>query len=375
MRHDIPTESSPTHSTENTSAYTIKTLLLMVIALPIAFQATLAIAVMVGVGIKITGNAYYILFAIAILMNGLIGYWYAQHATLPTTFIARYLPVLAPVFVTCVVWVVGVYLNGGDLSQMRNSRANLIFLPYFALLFFTMLGNPSWHLPVASVLLYCSFILFFMFGSRRLKLDNYRGRATVSASLIALGFVLVWQFTHNQSTLVNDTIAGESLSEEVDLSIYRPFATDNKLVRVQPPPALRFKSDDAPRLDGATAAYPVYAAACQALYAPELADSKISSSKTGEAYKRLIEGKVDLIFVAQASQEHRQMAQEKGTPLKFTPIAKEAFVFLVNEGNPVLNMTIDQLRGLYAGHINDWAELGGNKGAITAFQPSWKPES
>jgi phosphate transport system substrate-binding protein len=82
----------------------------------------------------------------------------------------------------------------------------------------------------------------------------------------------------------------------------------------------------------------------------------------------LIEGKVDLIFVAQASHEHRQMAQEKGTPLKFTPIAKEAFVFLVNEGNPVLNLTIEQLRGLYAGHINDWAQLGGIKGAITAFQ-------
>jgi hypothetical protein len=86
-------------------------------------------------------------------------------------------------------------------------------------------------------------------GSRHLKLDNYRGRPTVCASLIALGFVLIWQFTHNQSTLVNDAIAGESLSEEVDLSVYRPFVTDNKLVRVQPPPALRFKNDEAPRLD------------------------------------------------------------------------------------------------------------------------------
>lgn len=368
MMHDIPVQSSPIHSAENSSAYAIKTLLLLVIGLPIVFQGTLAIAVMIGVGIKITGNAYYILFAVTILMTGLIGYWYAQYATLPTTFIARYLPVIAPVFVTCVVWTISVYLNGGDLSQMRHNRANLIFLPYFTLMFFTMLGNPSWHLPVASTLLNCSFILFFMLGSRRLKLDNYRGRATVCASLIALGFVLIWQFTHNQSTLVNDTIAGESLSEEVDLSIYQPFAIDNKLVRVQPPPALRFKNDDAPRLDGATAAYPVYAAAGQALYAPEIADSKIRSSKTGEAYKRLIEGKVDLIFVAQASHEHRQMAQEKGTPLKFTPVAKEAFVFLVNQSNPVHNLTIDQLRGLYTGRINDWVELGGSKSAITAFQ-------
>jgi phosphate transport system substrate-binding protein len=368
MMHDVPVESSPTQRSESSSAYAIKTLLLLVIALPLVLQAVLAIAVIIGIGVKISNVASYILFVIAIAMTGLIGYWYARHATLPTTFTARYLPLLTPVLVTCVVWTVGVYLNGGDLSQMRHSRANLIFLPYFAVLFFTMLGSPIWYLPVASTLLYCSFILFFMLGSRYQKLDNYRGRTTVCASLIALVSVLVWQVTHNQSTLVNDTMSGESLSEEVDLKIYRPFAPDNQLVRVHPPPALRFNKDDAPRLDGATALYPVYAAAGQALYAPELVDTKIRSSKTGEAYRRLIEGKVDLIFVAQASQAHIQMAQKNGVPLKLTPIAKEAFVFLVNESNPVRNLTTEQLRGLYAGRINDWSELGGNKGSITAFQ-------
>jgi phosphate transport system substrate-binding protein len=155
------------------------------------------------------------------------------------------------------------------------------------------------------------------------------------------------------------------------LEVYKPFSSANLLVAVLPKPQLRFDHQDAPSIDGATAAYPVYAAAAQALYSPEAAD-RIKVSKTSEAYERLIAGDVDVIFAAQASQAHQKKAAEKNITLISTPLAKEAFVFLVSQENPVRSLTQQQVKGIYAGRINHWSEVGGSDKSMMAFQ---RPEN
>lgn len=51
-------------------------------------------------------------------------------------------------------------------------------------------------------------------------------------------------------------------------------------------------------------------------------------TKTNTAYTRLIIGEIDIFFGAQPSKQQIQAAEDKGVNLTFTPIAKEAFVFL-----------------------------------------------
>ncbi len=41
------------------------------------------------------------------------------------------------------------------------------------------------------------------------------------------------------------------------------------------------------------------------------------------------------------------------------PIAMDAIVIYVHPSNPVNNLTIDQLQGIYRGEIRDWSQLGG----------------
>jgi phosphate transport system substrate-binding protein len=142
-------------------------------------------------------------------------------------------------------------------------------------------------------------------------------------------------------------------------------------------------SNNFPYLDGATALYPVYSAFANAVY-PRLdryksgyypdrngdytLPSYIMCSKTTGAYERLIDGKADLIFCTEPSDEHILLAQEKGITFNLTPIGKEAFVFFVNNENPINGLTSSQIRSIYSGQITNWQDIGGNNADIAAYQ-------
>ena len=131
-------------------------------------------------------------------------------------------------------------------------------------------------------------------------------------------------------------------------------------------------------LDGATALYPVYAGFVQAVY-PEGEYRRYDSTNedglgdvtctgTNDAYERLMKGETDIIFVAGPSDAQLARAADLGVELHMTPIGREAFVFFVNEANPVEGLTVEQVQGIYSGEIRSWSEVGGRRQSIGAFQ-------
>ncbi len=54
----------------------------------------------------------------------------------------------------------------------------------------------------------------------------------------------------------------------------------------------------------------------------------------------------------------------KEADLVFVPIAWEAIVAITHPGNPVNNLTLRQLRDIYAGRIKNWNQVGGRAGPI-----------
>ena len=126
-----------------------------------------------------------------------------------------------------------------------------------------------------------------------------------------------------------------------------------------------------PKIDGATALYPLYSAFVQATY-PEgyynSYDSEVMVSKTPQAYSNLINGDVDLIVALGPSESQKNQAASRGLELKLTPIGREAFVFFVHQKNKVNGLTLQQIKDIYAGNVTDWSEVGGEKDAIRAFQ-------
>lgn len=158
---------------------------------------------------------------------------------------------------------------------------------------------------------------------------------------------------------------------------YEPFSEDNQLAALDGPASLELDHRQTLRLDGATALYPVYAAFVQAVY-PEgeyplytsTADGngQVACTGTIEAYERLVQGNTDMIFAAAPSQDQLGMAEEAGVELHLTPIGKEAFVFFVNSRNPVTNLSVEEIQGIYTGEITNWSQVGGNRQSIRPFQ-------
>ncbi len=168
-----------------------------------------------------------------------------------------------------------------------------------------------------------------------------------------------------------------TLREYFDYHTYSPFREDSLVRTLDESAALRFtKDDDLPRMDGATALYPVYAAFCRAVYPASLAERDvweledvITCSTTTFAYRSIVDGTRDIIFVAGPSREQEAYAAEKGVELVYTPIGREAFVFFVHPDNPVDGLTLSQLRSIYSGEITRWDQLGAARlGAILAYQ-------
>ena len=163
----------------------------------------------------------------------------------------------------------------------------------------------------------------------------------------------------------------EPISERNYAYDYIPFKEGTKAVILPETPTLKL-SNNLPKLDGASALYPLYAAFVQAVYLEgdyfPYRESLVRVHATPYAYENLINGEADIIFCARPSNEQIEIAKEKGMEFHMTPIGRDAFVFFVNKKNKVSHLTTEQIRNIYSGQITNWSELGGRKNEIRIFQ-------
>ena len=94
----------------------------------------------------------------------------------------------------------------------------------------------------------------------------------------------------------------------------------------------------------------------------------VPSSGTHGSFVALADGAADVILTARApSSDERAMAASNGVELEITPIALDAFVFLVNETNIVDALDLDQVRAIFNGSVTNWSDLGGNDLSIQPY--------
>lgn len=93
-----------------------------------------------------------------------------------------------------------------------------------------------------------------------------------------------------------------------------------------------------------------------------------STVNFSDGYKELIAGKQQIFFGEAPTDKETELAAEAGFGLKAIPILNGGLVFLINEENPVKDLTLAQIQGIYDGSITNWKELGGEDIPILAYQ-------
>ena len=174
---------------------------------------------------------------------------------------------------------------------------------------------------------------------------------------------------------LSNNFSSSAQAQMIDVKSYLPFEQDSDLPKIDSSLKL---SDNLPVLDGAAALVPVYAAVIDNVYPVGCVtyeggefsddnyygenfaeDSAMQYKNTVRGYQAIVDGTTDILFCAEPSEEQKQYAEEKGVELKYVPIGLEAFVFFVNENNPVDNLTVEQIRKIYSCEYTNWSEVGG----------------
>ena len=94
----------------------------------------------------------------------------------------------------------------------------------------------------------------------------------------------------------------------------------------------------------------------------------LQNRNTHSSFVSLIDGENDIIITARGiSRDEQKYADEKGIQLLSRPVAKDAFVFIVNPKNPVRDLSIGQIQKIYTGEIRNWKEVGGNDAIINPY--------
>lgn len=238
------------------------------------------------------------------------------------------------------------------------------FLGFATTIFISLLGYKPFYLyfiPIFTIAVIIM-IIFLIYGKAQSKLFKRCTMVFITAAIVSIVSYEGYEAYEKSLEVVS--------TQDVDLTEYTPFVEGSKLVSLEEPSTLKI-ADDLPKLDGATALYPVYSAFAQAVYPKKdysLHDSEVVSSQTSGAFDRLLKGDVDLIFIAQPSEKQMRNAEELGIELNLTPIGREAFVFFVHSKNPINELTMEQIQAIYSGKITNWRQLGGKNEEIRAFQ-------
>jgi len=245
---------------------------------------------------------------------------------------------------------------------------------------------------IGIVLLVVSFFFFIIFAFSTIRAALWILLCLSFVSIVL--FLILWNAVNRKKEkslllipviclIIGIIITGHHINVQKILTVsdediyrwnYTPFEKNNSLAKLDNESLFKI-NNNLPILDGATALYPVYASFTQAVYPDDLddyLDKFVMCSRTDGAYENLLQGKADIIFCAQPSQSQMQMFADNSLKLKMVPIGREAFVFFVNIENPVNNLTIDNIKGIYSGKIKNWKKLNGNNKSIRAFQ---RPEN
>jgi phosphate transport system substrate-binding protein len=334
-----------------------------------------------GIGVlpieKIGPAALFLIVSITGLATGI---YHAKRFS-AESFYARYLPVYVPLFITVLLATIGMIGSKGFFGHDIWSLFVFALFPFLPNTFISAMMGKFLFAFAVPFAYYLFFLVGFFIAERRknTKVPINKIYMGGSISLLLVFFAISGAIYMERAKHVLPPSYGFEYGNgfsSVDLEPYTVSNPNNKLPKLKEPESFTVENlNEMPVLDGAEAAFPVYSAFANATYKNISVKSTlptgeeiVSFTNTIYAYERLLSGEVDIFFGAQPSAAQQSLAENKGKELVLTPIGKEAFVFFVNDKNPINDLSSVNIRSIYSGRITNWSEIGGIDEKILAFQ-------
>lgn len=264
-----------------------------------------------------------------------------------------------------------------SIGKVMLTLPIVVLTPFMVLYAFIFAAFSSGNIltPICSVAL-CGCLSVLILGILWGFIKNKKCYIPLISVLVLSAGVLGGIYAH-KAYIDSIPTVGEDRNVLYD---YNPYEYNSKTATLENTASLQL-SEDLPKMDGATALYPVYAAFAKAVYPKDIFfdengnvenyhnNKYVTCTTTSNAYGKIVTGEADIIFVASPSKEQDQFAHECGVELVYTPIGNEAFVFFVNSKNPIDDISLEDVQKIYSGEITTWRELGvPSLGKIRAFQ-------
>jgi len=96
---------------------------------------------------------------------------------------------------------------------------------------------------------------------------------------------------------------------------------------------------------------------------------QITGGGSGTGIAALINGTTDICESSRPmkDKEKDQVKARRNTEVKEIPVAVDGLAIYLNSVNPIRELTLDQIKGIYTGRITNWKDLGGKEGKIIAY--------
>lgn len=307
--------------------------------------------------------------------------WRFRHGKKVPMLTYRVVSIALGIIACCLTVLIWISDGEPTAPAMYSGLNTLVFM--FPGLLLHMLGAEE-QVPITVI---ASLFVVMWYLAIRMKDRRELIRSAVISGILVLMFIYGISLYNDRPSV---RYAGHGYKymngySSTDLTDYTVYSDSGKLAVLDHAPEFMIEDPGKmPRLDGAEACYPVYAAVAKAIYkdidviernnseegkyAERFNGSIVSFTNTVRAYDRLIKDDVDIVFGARPSAGQIEEAASNGVELEVTPIGREAFIFFVSRDNPVDSLTSEQFRAIYHGDINDWSEVGGNSCEIIPFQ-------
>jgi len=96
---------------------------------------------------------------------------------------------------------------------------------------------------------------------------------------------------------------------------------------------------------------------------------QITGGGSGTGIAALINGTTDICESSRPmkDKEREQVKTRRKADAKEIPVAVDGLAIYLNSANPVKELTLDQIKGIYIGKISNWKDVGGKDGKIIAY--------